>query len=203
MKKKPEQSNTDAVFRQLADRYVEAQGARLRQELEQAGSAAAPVRQLDPRITALRRRRVLAGVSAMAACLLLVLALPRFIGRDTVPSASSAESGSADDTPIAFTATLPRNLSVSRTRQDRGQTIYYLADTRGDDVVMTLQREPLPDTAGMTLQRLHGRPVYTLEKAEYALLLFRLDGISYTLTCRYELDTLMEAADAILLSAGK
>lgn len=202
LKKKADsrQQNGDALFRQLAGRYVEAEGASLRRELEQMQETP-PDLLLDAKVRmGIRKRRkgwAAVGMAAAAACVVLVLALPRFLGGVLAPS-SSGEETDGTVSSIAFTATLPANLSVADTRQDKGQTIYYLEDTQGDDVVMTLERAPLPDTTGMDVRRIDGTRVYTRTTADYALLMFRLKGVTYTLTCRYELDTLLEAAEEIL-----
>lgn len=202
--RKTQQQADDVCFRQLAQRYVEMEGAALREELSRGEGARAPG--LDEKVRrgvhSHRWARVGAGIAAAAAGIVLVLAVPNFLrhsGATPPPDTSYADGTAGEgDTPIAFTASLPANLSISDTRQDRGQTIYYLKDTRGDDVVMALERAELPDTQGMQVRRINGTAVYTEETADYAVLIFRRGGVVYTLTCRYELNTLLNAAEKIL-----
>lgn len=201
--RKTQQQADDVLFRQLAQRYVEMEGAALREELRQGEGARASG--LDGKVRrgvrSRRWTRAAAGIAAAAAGIVVVLAVPNFLRHSgsTPPDTSYADGTVGEgDTPIAFTASLPANLSISDTRQDRGQTIYYLKDTRGDDVVMALERAELPDTQGMQVRRINGTAVYTEETADYAVLIFRRGGVVYTLTCRYELNTLLTAAEKIL-----
>ena len=83
-------------------------------------------------------------------------------------------------------------------KQDLGQTIYYLKDQQEDDVIMTLEKGALPDVSALTRYSVDGYAAYGRETADYQLLLFQKDGILYTLTCRYRMDTLLQLAKNIL-----
>ena len=193
--------DADRIFRELAERYAQADGERLRGELEGLETAAAAYPRLDRKVGTgakeRRSRRLVLGLAAAAACLLVVLAVPVLPGLLKREQASSSQP--ASDTAIAFTYTLPVNLTMAGTEQDAGQTIYTLRDSGGDDVVMVLERAELPPQAeDMRTIRINGAAAYARAEADYALLLFRKHGVLYTLTCRYELDTLLELAKEIL-----
>ena len=193
--------DADRIFRELAERYAQADGERLRGELEELEKTPAVRPRLDRKVErgtrGGRTGRMILGLAAAAACLLVVLAVPALPGLLGREQASTSQP--APDTPIAFTYTLPANLTMTGTQQDEGQTIYTLRDSGGDDVVMVLERAELPRQAkAMRTVTINGATAYTRTEADYALLLFRKDGVLYTLTCRYELDTLLELAKKIL-----
>lgn len=189
--------NTDRIFKEMADLYVETEGARLQQETAQRPALpAAPLRldnQIQRGIRRVKNRRIAMAAVSAAACLLTVCLLPGLLRQ-----LSSSTAPSSADSVIAFTYTLPANLSMESYKQDQGQTIYYLKDQQEDDVIMTLEKGALPDVSALTRYSVDGYAAYGRETADYQLLLFQKEGILYTLTCRYRLDTLLKLAKNIL-----
>lgn len=199
--KKDKEAAGGGVFRRLAEQYVEMEGASLREELrEMQAHTVTPRMDGKVRRGAYVRRwgTLLAGAAAAAAGLALVLAMPRFFRSPMADPAGASSAAEPAGEPIAFTASLPVNLSVAGSKQDEGQTLYYLRDTGGDDVVMALERGALPDVDGMAEKRINGTAVYARRRADYAMVIFRTDGVTYTLTCRYRLNTLLDAAENML-----
>ena len=188
-------SETDRIFSELARRYVDLEGDALHQELrQQPGQPYTP--RLDQTIHRHTRGRVLrlaaVGVACAAACLLAVVALPSlFHSPVPSPAASLSEEG------LPFS--LPVNLTVSSMEQDQGKQIVYLKDTYEDDIVLVMETaDTHPSGTGLTEQHLGRQTVYTRQTPDYQLLTLQKNGTLYTLTCRYELDTLMAVGEQIV-----
>lgn len=198
-----EQPSAEPLFRELAVRYAETEGRLLRQELDAANSLPYYTPALDRKIHRLARGRnsgrILLGVASAAACLLAVLTVPSLL-RNSGASDTPPGTSHAGETPalIPLSFSLPENLSVADTELDNGQSVYYLSDSYEDNVVMTLEKTDFEPGEGLTAIRVNGSAAYTRETADYQLLTFRKDGVLYTLTCRYELNTLLNLGEQIL-----
>ena len=102
--------------------------------------------------------------------------------------------------PLPFN--LPENFTVAAAKMDNGQSIYYLADTAKDDVVLTM--EPVEDaggdmdTDGLRVFDINGKTVYGRSAGAYSFLTFDEDGVRYTLTCKYDINTLLALSRAII-----
>ncbi len=197
MRMRPDEQ--ESLFRHLAEQYTKQYGANLREELEQLPPAPETPR-LDRKLKrgqqTHKRMRWLPGLVAAVACLALVLLIPSLLDR-TPPSDSDPSS----DTPssIILASLLPPNLSLTNTEQDQGYTIYYLDDQYQDDVVLTLAKaEGAPTTEGMHPIDLDGQVAYGIATADYSLLTFDQDGLRYELTCRYDLNTLLDLGAALV-----
>ena len=188
-----EQPSAEPLFRELAARYAETEGQLLRQELDAANSLSYYTPALDRKIHRLARGRnagrILLGLASAAACLLAVLTVPSLLR-------NSGAGGAPAIIPLSFS--LPENLSVADTELDNGQSVYYLSDRYEDNVVMTLEKTDFEPGEGLTAIRINGSAAYTRATADYQLLTFRKDGVLYTLTCRYELGTLLKLGEQIL-----
>ena len=81
-----------------------------------------------------------------------------------------------------------------------GQSVYILADRYGDDVVLTLEaKDEAMNTSGLTsIKTEAGDTVYYKASDRYKLVTFKHNGRLYTMTCRYEMSTLMELSEKIL-----
>lgn len=198
-----EQPSAEPLFRELAARYAETEGQLLRQELDAANSLSYYTPALDRKIHRLARGRnagrILLGLASAAACLLAVLTVPSLLrnsgAANTNPGTSHA-GGAPAIIPLSFS--LPENLSVADTELDNGQSVYYLSDRYEDNVVMTLEKTDFEPGEGLTAIRINGSAAYTRATADYQLLTFCKDGVLYTLTCRYELGTLLNLGEQIL-----
>ena len=163
------------------------------------------LRVLEDRAQAPRRKHrkgpLIAVLAAAAALLLVVGLLPRLLrGFDNPPPADSASSpASAADTLLPLNFTLPDNLRVASSEWDNGQSIYTLRDTARDDVVLVMEPGSTfaaPD--GFSPLSIDGSTAYARRTRDYNLLTFSAGGITYTLSCRYELDTLIALSRQIL-----
>lgn len=122
-----------------------------------------------------------------------------------LPPATSYPSAAEDTAPgeyerLALRLTAASGFSINRSEQDRGETIYYIDDELRDDVVVTLKRAgEQPDYSGLTPMELNGREAYGTYRADYSVLVFLEDGILYTMTCRYDFNTLVRLEEVILI----
>ena len=186
--------NNEELFRELARRYVQAEGESLERELaEHPEPVFTPV--MDQRVRkAVRPQRagkMIAGLGVLAAALILVFLTPSILRR--------AEKNSPDGiTSVLDVSVLPTRLSVTDIMADHGQSIYLLADTQNDDVVLTLEQNRPIIVNGLTAVAVNGQTAYVKSNADIKLLTFEKNGMTYTLTCRYELDTLLELGKNIL-----
>lgn len=174
------------------------------------------------------RRRYAAGFVAMAAGMLLVLMLPGLLDinnqRMTAPSfpafetsasqagpssakapeatppAESAEPGRPPEPellPINFT--MPANFTVSGMELDNGKSIYYLSDSNFDDVVMTMEIDPLEDIfAELKPITISDSRAYYKYLPDFSVLAFERGSVTYVLTCKHDVNTLIPLGEAIL-----
>lgn len=197
-------NDAERFYKQLAERYMEREGEQYRQELMQQPAVLTP--RLDRRVLGRLRRknavRWISGAAAAAAALLLVVGLlPRLLrGFDGPPPADSASpSASAADTLLPLNFTLPDNLRVASSELDNGQSIYRLREVAQDHVVLVM--EPADTFAapdGFSPLSINGSIAYARRTRDYNLLTFSAGGITYTLSCRYELETLVALSREIL-----
>lgn len=205
--------NDDRLLKEIAGRYAEADGARLKREaaeLEESGFAYDTAR-LDRRVregTRPRRKMPYRQVGLLvAACLVVALVAPRILNLarpdSSEPSQSAPMEPAPDSTetfemiPLGFE--LPEAFTVVDEELDRERSIYYLEDARLDDVVITLQYTPDdPDYAGLTPIPIGEGLAYGLAGADYNLLCFEREGIYYELTCRHDINTLIGIGRAAL-----
>ena len=193
-------NNNDGVLKELANRYTRAEGVLLSKERERLPVYETPG--LDRRV---RHLTVLKGKSrfsyityiAAAACVALALLISPFISKVLKNGNNAVKEPEERLIPITFTLT--NSFVVTQEGLDRGESVYFLKNIKKDDVVMTLKKTSGPvETEGLTAIRLNGQTAYTRETDAYKLLVLQSDGILYTLSCRYELDTLLELGKNIL-----
>lgn len=197
-------NDTERFYKELAGRYMEREGERYRQELAQQPAVLTP--RLDRRVLGRLHRkkavRWISGAAAAAAALLLVVGLlPRLLrGFDSPPPAgSTSPSAPAADTLLPLSFALPDNLRVASSEWDNGQSIYRLREAAQDDVVLVMEPSgtfAAPD--GFSPLSIDGSTAYARCTRDYNLLTFSAGGITYTLSCRYELETLVALSREIL-----
>jgi len=184
----------ETAYKKLAENYVRTEGTRLSAERRGAPLYLTP--RLDGRVhrRTTEKKRVPAYIAAaMAACILLALFIPSVF---KAPPVNPAQPTAA---LIPLNFTLPANFTVAEKQLDQGTSVYYLADARKDDVVLMLERSAAaPSGADLTKIELNGKTAYARAAGEYNLLTFRTGGILYTLSCRYELNTLIAIGENIL-----
>ena len=219
--------DNDEIFRKISDIYVDRYGKELQEEqqqLERFREITVPEirleRRLREKLTAKKRRPYLRIIVPLAACFVLaLLALPRFLYPGSslspaLPSSSPISSGQpgaptpgapTPGTPppaykiIPLTASLPDGFTKTGFEQDYEKSIYYIKDAFLDDVVITLEKAPAKlDTAGLVAIDLGGQTAYGKQTDSYGLLTFKRDDVLYTLTCRYDINTLVALGNALI-----
>ena len=100
---------------------------------------------------------------------------------------------------IPLSAPLPDGFTQTGFEQDYEKSIYFIEDVKLDNVVITLEKaQALPDTSGLVKIDFGGPIAYARQTDGYSLLTFIRDGVLYTLTCRYDVNTLTRLGSAIL-----
>lgn len=119
-------------------------------------------------------------------------------GGDSGAASSWAADKEVPAIPISFE--LPANLWVQDAEQDVGQSVYYLGDTGLDDVVMTMElSDELYVRDDLEELTLGDDIVYGVSYPEYNLLTFQKEDIVYTLTCKYDAETILSLGESILM----
>lgn len=99
--------------------------------------------------------------------------------------------------PLSFS--LPPDLDIIAIEQDNEKSIYYLSDVMADDIILSLEMGELPDSPpGLEPLWINDTTAYGLTCADYSLLTFQKDGIVYEMTCRYDMDTLLNLSYHII-----
>lgn len=211
--------HNNEIYRIIASRYEEEMGKQLLSEkglLEQQ-SPRADTWRLDELVRRGTRRRrnvkIARWAAAAAACVLFAVLIPLWYPLvsdirqpDTaesgltvgeMPEASEGE-GTQEVIPLNFI--LPENFAVEGVELDNGMSVYYLGDSRQDPVVLQLQYAGGDGlrTDGLTELEIGGQPVYGRSADAYHLLTFESNGLLYTLTCAYDINTLVPLCESIL-----
>lgn len=149
-----------------------------------------------------------AAAVAAAAMLITIVALPvalRMLDASKINSGTSNESVAEENyelIPISFE--IPENLRVADWKVDNGVSVYYLENEYEDDIV--LQMKPLDnpsdeidsDIGGLQLIEINGQDAYAGSFEGYNVLSFHDGELSYKLTCRYDVNTLVSLGKNIL-----
>lgn len=219
--KKPD---NEKIYRTIASRYQRETGEQLLREkamLEQQ-SPGADTRRLDELVRrgTSRRKKIKTArwTAVIAACLLVLVLVPLWgplltkMGQSDSArvnesaaaeapngaAASEAQPGQEELIPLHFT--LPDNFTVEKAELDNGLSVYHLGDSCRDPVVMQLGYSDAYElqTDGLTQLTVNGQPVYGRSGDAYHLLTFESGGIVYTLTCAYDINTLVPICENIL-----
>ncbi len=121
---------------------------------------------------------------------------------EPAPAAPAAEPAAPGEQPyeiIPLAFELAPNFSVDAVLQDREKTVYKLGDTREDDVVLTLEYAGAPETEGLSEIEINTAKAYGKYGADYSVLTFEKEGVLYTMTCKYDLNTLIGLGKDILV----
>lgn len=206
--------NEHNKLREAALRYAEEYGKQLKQENASLQNTEYSTPRLDAKVKKLTTRKLrftLGAVGSLAAALLIfaVLTIPNRINESSSPSADKNPSDSyapieapADSyapavLPLNFT--LPKNYEIIGSEQDYGKSVYYLGG--GESVTLTMETPKTPtDYSALKAIRLpvSNADVKCVSNGDYNLIAFELDGIEYELSCKYEINTLIELAESIL-----
>ena len=192
---------------------------------EQASAEMAAEYRLEMRVfrkvTSEKRRPYLALLPLLAACIAITFVyLPNLFSTPSqtdphpIPIPSPADPAPAPEpadpapqplpqTPqfeiIPLSVPLPQGFTQIGFEQDRGQSIYYIEDVYLDNVVVTLEAGAVPsDISGLVEIWLGGEIAYVKQTDAYSLLTFTNDDILYTLTSRYDINTLLRLGIALI-----
>ncbi|MDR3120394.1 MAG: hypothetical protein LBU58_03525 [Clostridiales bacterium] len=117
-------------------------------------------------------------------------------GAASPEAAGQARPGAYEVIPLGFT--LADGFSIAGVEQDIERTIYYVADARNDDVVITLRQGGGAARAGLWALEIpiggERQAAYGVYGADYSLLTFERGGVVYEMTCKYDLNTLLGLA---------
>jgi hypothetical protein len=208
----------DDFLRWVANEYVERQGNALKQEAAWVNrDSHYPTANLERRVmkaVGLRKRRFVAtftAVAATAACLALMFfggraLLQNFRLIRTNPNIPNTPSitEQTDQTPvdsvfISLSFQVPAGFTQTEMEQDQGKSIYYFDDQKGDHVVLTLEETDAPiDDSSYTQLDINNASVYAASREGYHIMTFEKDQVLYTLTCRYDVNTLLRFSEKIL-----
>lgn len=197
----------DKSNRRMAELYTQVEGERLRLELEaleQNGTTSITPR-MDARVRAriaAKRKRFTAVAGLLAACLVLLLALPFVL-----------QSKQANPDPVGYTpfndpsyailplnAVLPTTYEIAAVEQDIEKTVYYLESDTREPVVVTLeQTEDIAPYQALASGSLNGHSVYGEANDDYCLLAFEKSNVLYVLTCADDMNALLDIGKSILV----
>ena len=203
--------SNEALFRRMAEEYISQYGRELLYEAESLRQSG--VEYLTPRadgaiqVTLKKKKQKkarYAAIAAIAACVLMMLMTPTIlrimkIGGQAAESSAIEGDASADFTQeitaprFMNAANLPEAFSIVSEKEDNGRMIYYISDENLDDVVMTLEYSGNSENWNEGLVKIESGDFSGFAKSEdsYHLLAFEKNNIQYTLTCKYDINTLI------------
>jgi hypothetical protein len=197
--------NDDMIFREIADIYEKRYGSELiteAEKLNEQGASESEMR-LKQRLfeqiraqEAKRKRRIyMSVIVAAAACIILFISVPNMLdyGSESAVSAPVASLGDpVSYEVIPLSADLPYGFVQAGFEQDREKSVYYIEDIYSDDVVLTIEEsEETIDDSRLTYVSLGDTDAYGTTTGSYSLLTFKRDSVLYTMTCRYDINTLV------------
>lgn len=200
--------NTHEFFKTIAKQYVDIDGEKLKDEL--MGFDKEKKINISPefnsgvynKINKLKIKKHMIPAGTLAACLLLFTLSYYFIQNHKVVSPhSNFEQVSSEPKYelITLNVNLPQNYYVSQIKQDKEETIYYINNSANDDVILTVKKSDEDiEREGLKEISIKNSVAYGLAKADYSILKFEKEGNIYTLTCKYNYNTLIEISKSIL-----
>ena len=204
-----DKNNADIVFGNIARQYAEVYGNVLLSECAEMRRqrVAYVMPRADSRIHPLikkRRRKgtVIKIVAAVAAVVVLAISIPSLLSREKMSDsgASPEQDYTTTDTQeetsgiMPLTFVLPQGYAVADSKLDNGQSVYYLDHYEGDDVVLTMEDALAAadyDYGELGTVYIDGTAVSGLSVPDYQILVFEHGGVFYTLSCKYDLGTIV------------
>lgn len=193
-------------LKDIARQYIEMDGGLLKEEIVQLKEKPLRTEGMDfllkKKLRKVRTKGYTPWIGGAAACLAALLVSTTIINHTKLgPSVTESilrdyESG-AGNSMISLSLNLPDQFRLSSTKQDYGETIYYLEEDGGDDVVLVVKEAADDITGELKNIVIDGNEVQGLSFDDYQILSFKKDNIQYTLTCRYEFQTLVELSKSL------
>ena len=83
---------------------------------------------------------------------------------------------------------------IVSTVYDSGRTIYFVSGANQDNIVLSLRRGTISgsETAYLTPVTIGGTKVYLSYDADYSVMLYEKDNVVHELTCRFDVNTLID-----------
>ena len=118
----------------------------------------------------------------------------------TAQSTASGNTSAGGDEPAEGDALIPAGFQIKPeytvvgTAVDGGRSVYFITDEKNENIVMSLRRGSIPEPAVTHMKSvvLGAVNVYLLYDADYSMALFQKDGVVYELTCRFDVNGLLE-----------
>jgi hypothetical protein len=117
-------------------------------------------------------------------------------------SPATASASAPARTEIAFlSAKLPEGYTLTHTDYDYNKTIYYVANSRHNDIILVAE----PSTAftpaidgNFIYTQINGTDAYMMARKDYNILLLHTEGLLYIFTSPFDPQDLIEVATAII-----
>lgn len=215
MNRNSQEYKDNKVFQKIAAKYTEHDGELLKEELKhlENNQDNQKILELDRLVSSYvkKKRKIkwIRRICEVAACVVLVVGISMYY-----QSASNDSKSNEQPLDLAATETkkpdlsggetallsesLPIGFNISNTKEDLGQIIYYIENDLGDDVVLVVGEENKSLVYQLEKVKIKDTEVYKTSKDGYHFLIFWQNEFSYTLTCKYELDTLIEVSRSII-----
>jgi len=208
------ENNSDKLFKRMASTYADLYGQAQKRDHELLN--AQNTRYITPRmdgtigeiIKKKKKRTTSIWISTIAAAACFVIAVTALSGlwakqgsletEDTAPG--DQDSVVMREGFISMSFDTGPQYHISDTDYDNGKSIYYVDNTALDNIVMILEKsdEDFKEYQKLTRMSVAGVIAYGIYRADYSLLAFERGGIYYTLTCGYDIRTLIDFAEIII-----
>ena len=176
----------DRAFKILANRYVEQIGNQLNQEAAEKKITALPLPQKK------RQRKIgkiIAAGAAVAAAFVFFI-VGSFYHLEYTERSNEKNMGYSEEVKPVLTLSGDR-FKIADHMEDRGKDVYLIEEAMDDRAVITIEKGHI-DQSGMQWGYIYGKPVLYKAEEGYKILLYEIDNYVVTLSCRYELNTLIE-----------
>lgn len=207
---KRDKGNSDG-FKLLAERYVEIQGAKLEIESESEEIKVTPKPEKPKILVKKKRNRTLETsiAAALTAFVVLIGGLTvSFLINGIKKEVDSEDSVLSESAKPSYQWQAPklsinysRRFEIKKIMEDNGQMIYIIADSLGDDAVVTLKHSEESSSGSEEWKTgyLDGTAVRYKEDVAYKLISFNERDTIIEMSCVYEKETLKDLFRSIQL----
>lgn len=196
------------IFKTIASQYVEIDGKKLKAEItkldkeKRINISPAFNNSIHNNISKLKIRKYIIRTGTLAACFLLFVLSYYYIQNlnKILPNNKFQEAANQPTYEmITLSVNLPEKYNISQIKQDKEETIYFIHNSTNDDVILTIKKSDNNlEIEGLKKISINNTMAYGLAKKDYSIIKFEKDGNLYTLTCKYDYNTLIEISKIIL-----